>query len=198
MTSPTTSLRTAEPLEGRLVRLEPLAEDHRQRLKEAADDPSLFRYMAWPSTFDEWFDDALATAGEVPFAVCVDGEPVGSTRFLNVAHEHRRVEIGWTWLQRSQWGTGANVEAKLLLLEHAFDRCGMQRVEFKTDVRNQRTRGALLALGAEFEGIARKHMMLASGTRDSAWYAITDDDWPSVRARLEARLATHPAPSQAV
>jgi RimJ/RimL family protein N-acetyltransferase len=83
-------------------------------------------------------------------------------------------------------------------LEHAFDRCGMQRVEFKTDVRNQRARGALLALGAKFEGTARKHMMLASGARDCAWYAITDDDWPSVRARLEARLATRSAPSRAV
>jgi N-acetyltransferase len=168
------------------------------RLSEAADDVSLFRYMAWPSTFDEWFDDALAAANEAPFAVCVDGEPIGSTRFLNVAQEHRRAEIGWTWLRRSHWGTGANVEAKLLLLEHAFDRCGLQRVEFKSDVRNQRTRGALLALGAKFEGIARKHMMLPSGTRDSAWYAITDDDWPAVRARLEARLVAGSAHSRVV
>jgi RimJ/RimL family protein N-acetyltransferase len=120
--------------------------------------------------------------------VCADGSPVGSTRFLNPAPEHRRVEIGWTWLRRSAWRTGANVEAKLLLLEHAFEHCGMQRVEFKTDARNQQTRGSLLALGARFEGIARKHMMLPTGARDSAWYAITEDDWPGVRARLETRL----------
>ena len=84
----------------------------------------------------------------------------GSTRYLNFAPEHRRVEIGWTWLRRSAWGTGANVETKLLLLEHAFERHGLQRVEFKTDARNVRTRGALLALGAQFEGIFRKHMIL--------------------------------------
>ena len=86
------------------------------------------------------------------------------------------------------WGTGANVETKLLLLEHAFERCGLQRVEFKTDARNLRSRGALLALGARFEGIFRKHMLLPNGPRDSAWYAITDDDWPAVRARLTERL----------
>ena len=81
-----------------------------------------------------------------------------------------------------------NVETKLLLLEHAFERCGLQRVEFKTDARNLRSRGALLALGAQFEGIARKHMALPDGTRDSAWYAIVDDDWPEVKARLIGRL----------
>jgi len=125
---------------------------------------------------------------EVPFAVLVDGREVGSTRFLAFAQEHRRVEIGWTWLARRAWSTGANVETKLLLLEHAFERCGLQRVEFKTDARNLRSRGALLALGARFEGIFRKHMLLPNGPRDSAWYAITDDDWPAVRARLRDRL----------
>jgi len=163
-------------------------EAHRPHLREAAaDDPSIFRYMAWPG-FDRWFDEALVAPDEAPFAVVFGGDVVGSTRFLRAAPEHRRVEIGWTWLKRSAWGTGANVEAKLLLLEHAFDRCGMQRVEFKTDARNQRTRGALLAAGAKFEGIARKHMVLPTGPRDSAWYAITDDDWPVVRVRLHARL----------
>ena len=81
-----------------------------------------------------------------------------------------------------------NVETKLLLLEHAFERCGLQRVEFKTDARNLRSRGALLALGASFEGIFRKHMVLPNGWRDSAWYAIVDDDWPEVKARLLRRL----------
>ena len=114
----------------------------------------------------------------------VDGREVGSTRYLNFVPEHRRVEIGWTWLRRSAWGTGANVETKLLLLEHAFERHGLQRVEFKTDARNVRTRGALLALGAQFEGIFRKHMILPTGPRDSAWYAIVEDDWPAVKERL--------------
>ncbi len=188
MLSPAPTLRTTEPLEGRLVRLEPLAENHRARLRELGADAMLFRFMAWPDTFDRWFDEALDGPDEVPFAVCKGSDPIGSTRFLNIAPEHRRTEIGWTWLPRTRWGTGANIEAKLLLLEHAFERCGMQRVEFKTDVRNERAKGSLLALGARFERVARKHMMLPSGTRDSAWLAITDADWPSVKARLEARL----------
>jgi RimJ/RimL family protein N-acetyltransferase len=182
------SLRPDGPLEGRLVSVEPIDERHREGLRAAAGDTSIFRYMAWPGDFDRYFDEALAST-DVAFVVCAGGAPQGSTRYLNAAPEHGRVEIGWTWLQRPAWRSGANVETKLLLLEHAFDRCGMQRVEFKTDARNQQTRGSLLALGARFEGIARKHMMLPTGPRDSAWYAITDDDWPSVRARLESRLA---------
>ena len=181
-------IRPEAPFVGRLVTVEPLAEAHREGLRAAAADVSIFRYMNWPGDFDRYFDEALAGA-DIPFAVCVGGEPVGSTRYLNEAPEHRRVEIGWTWLRPSAWRTGANVETKLLLLEHAFDRCGMQRVEFKTDARNEQTRGSLLALGAQFEGIARKHMILPNGPRDSAWYAITEDDWPAVRERLEARLA---------
>jgi RimJ/RimL family protein N-acetyltransferase len=113
----------------------------------------------------------------------------GSTRFLNFAPEHRRVEIGWTWLRPSTHRSGVNVETKMLLMEHAFERHGMQRVEFKTDARNERTRGSLLKLGTQFEGIARKHMMLPTGPRDSAWYAVTEDDWPSVKELLLARLA---------
>jgi len=184
-------LRPAGPLAGRIVSVEPLEERHRDGLRRAAEaGPEIFRFMAWPGDFDRYFDEALAPpATEVPFAVCIGGEPVGSTRYLAYAPEHRRVEIGWTWLRRAAWGTGANVEAKLLLLEHAFGVVGVQRVEFKTDARNQRTRGSLLALGAQFEGIARRHMMLPTGPRDSAWYAITEDDWPAVRRRLEARLA---------
>jgi aminoglycoside 6'-N-acetyltransferase len=183
-------VRPDGPLTGRIVSVEPLEERHREGLREAAEAGlEIFRFMAWPGDFDRYFDEALGSPTDIPFAVCVGREPVGSTRYLNYLPEHRRVEIGWTWLRRSAWGTGANVEAKLLLLEHAFERAGLQRVEFKTDARNHQTRGSLLALGARFEGIARKHMVLPTGPRDSAWYAITDDDWPAVRARLEARLA---------
>jgi RimJ/RimL family protein N-acetyltransferase len=151
--------------------------------------------MAWPGDFDRWFDEALAASrgAEVPFAVVLGGAAVGSTRYLNYAPEHRRVEIGWTWCRRSAWGTGANVETKYLLLRHAFEDCGMQRVEFKTDARNQQTRGALLAAGARFEGIARRHMLLPTGPRDSAWYAVTEDDWPQVRERLERRIEARAA-----
>jgi RimJ/RimL family protein N-acetyltransferase len=106
--------------------------------------------------------------------------------------EHLRVEIGWTWVTRGAWGSGVNVETKLLLLSHAFERVGLRRVEFKTDARNQRSRGALLALGATFEGILRKHMVVREGgARDSAYYSVIDDEWPEVKAHLESRLAAH-------
>jgi N-acetyltransferase len=174
---------------GALVRVEPLAERHREGLRAAAtEDPDIFRYMSFTG-FDPWFEAALAAVDEVPFAVLVNGREVGSTRFLAIAPEHRRAEIGWTWLRRPAWGTGANVETKLLLLEHGFERCSLRRVEFKTDARNERSRGALLALGARFEGVFRKHMILPTGSRDSAWYAITDDDWPAVKDHLLKRLA---------
>jgi len=171
------------------VRVEPLTESHRGGLRAAAaEDPSIFRYMTWQDDFDAWFDDALRAPGDVAFAVVGASGEAGSTRYLNFEPDHRRVEIGWTWLRPSAHGTGVNVEAKLLLLERAFEEHGMQRVEFKTDARNERTRGSLLALGAQFEGIARRHMMLPTGPRDSAWYAITEDDWPEVKARLLWRL----------
>jgi RimJ/RimL family protein N-acetyltransferase len=135
----------------------------------------------------------LARLGQqVPFVVCDarSGEPIGSTRFLEIRLEHLRVEIGWTWLTPRVWRTGANVEAKLMLLRHAFERVGLRRVEFKTDARNERSRGALLALGAQFEGIFRKHMVMPGGaSRDSAYYAVIDDDWAALRPRLERRLA---------
>jgi RimJ/RimL family protein N-acetyltransferase len=181
-------LRPDEPLVGRLVRVETVAEEHRDGLRAALEEsPELMRYMAYPG-FDRWFAHALGVETEVPFAVLVGGRVVGSTRYLSIAPEHRRVEIGGTWMVRSQWGTGANVETKLLLLEHAFERWGAMRVEFKTDARNLRTRGSLLALGARFEGIFRKHMLVTDGVRDSAWYAVTDDDWPAVKERLRTRL----------
>jgi RimJ/RimL family protein N-acetyltransferase len=170
------------------VRVESVAERHRDGLRAAAEEsPEIFRYMAFPG-FDAWFERALAVEDEIPFVVLLDGREVGSTRYLNVFPEHRRVEIGWTWLCRSAWRTGANVETKQLLLEHAFDSWGAMRVEFKTDARNAQTRGALLALGARFEGIHRRHMILPSGVRDSAWYAVTDEEWPAVKKRLRARL----------
>jgi len=183
-------LRPEGPLAGRLVRVEPLAERHRDGLRAAAEaNPEIHRFTGLGFLgFEGWFDEALASANDVPFAVLVDGVEVGATRYLNFFPEHRRVEVGWTWLRRSAWGTGANVETKFLLLSRAFDDCGLQRVEFKTDARNLRTRGSLLALGARFEGIFRKHMILPSGPRDSAWYAITEDDWPAVKERLERRL----------
>ncbi|MBA2315299.1 MAG: GNAT family N-acetyltransferase, partial [Chloroflexi bacterium] len=128
---------------------------------------------------------------ELPFVTVerATGRPIGSSRYLNIALEHRRLEIGWTWVARAWQGRGANREAKLLMLEHAFEALGCLRVEFKTDALNERSRAALLGIGATFEGVFRKHMLMPDGrNRDSAWYSITDDDWPDVRARLRASL----------
>ena len=188
-------LHPGGPLVGRIVRVEPIEERHRDGLREAAErEPQIHRYTNMYSLgFDRWFDLALETDREIPFVVVVDGRPVGSSRYLNIEPFHRRTEIGWTWLERAQWGTGANVETKFLLLQNAFDRWGAMRVEFKTDARNLRVRGALLGVGATFEGIFRKHMVLPDSIRDSAWYAIVDDDWPRVKAMLQAKVDKHAA-----
>jgi RimJ/RimL family protein N-acetyltransferase len=187
------SLRPPAALEGRLVRLEPIAEVHRDGLREAAErEWHIHRYTNMATFgFDRWFDMALETQTEVPFVVVVNGAPAGSSRYLNIENLHKRVEIGWTWLERAYWGTGANVEAKYLLLRNAFEDWGAMRVEFKTDARNLRVRGALLGVGASFDGIFRKHMILPDSIRDSAWYSIVDDDWPRVKAMLEGKIAKH-------
>jgi N-acetyltransferase len=187
------ALRPDAPLAGRIVRIEAIEERHREGLREAAEaEPQIHRFTGMYSLgFDGWFDQALAGDHEVPFAVHVGGRPVGSTRYLNVEPFHKRLEIGWTWLERPQWGTGANIETKYLLMQNAFDAWGAMRVEFKTDARNLRVRGALLGVGARFEGIARKHMVLPDSIRDSAWYAVVDDDWPRVRAMLEQKIERH-------
>jgi N-acetyltransferase len=183
------SLRPDGPLVGRIVRAEPIEERHRKGLRAAAEeDPSIWRYTSHAGDFDPWFDEALESTTDVPFVVVVGGEEVGSMRFLNIVPEHRRAEIGWSWLRPSAQGTGANAETKYLLLERAFEVCGLQRVEFKTDARNERARGGLLSIGGQFEGIFRKHMILPTGPRDSAWYAITEDDWPEAKTRLGARI----------
>lgn len=181
------------PLAGRIVRLETIEERHREGLREAAErEPRIHRYTNMYSLgFDGWFDQALSAEQEVPFVVHVDDRPVGSTRFLNIEPFHRRAEIGWTWLERAQWGTGTNVEAKYLLLRQAFETAGLMRVEFKTDARNLRVRGALLGIGGRFEGISRKHMVLPDSIRDSAWYAVLDDDWARVKPMLEAKISRH-------
>ena len=184
-------------LAGRRVALEPLTADHEDGLWEASRDPATWRWLSVPQpgtreAFRTYLDEALAAAEsglEIPFATLVDGRVVGSTRYLALAPEHRRLEIGWTWLHPSVWLSGVNVEAKLLQLEDAFDRLGCRRVELKTDALNERSRAAMAALPAVFEGVFRKHMLVRAGeNRDTAWYAIVDDDWPSVRANLERRL----------
>ena len=189
----------ASVLEGKIVRLEPLARRHEKGLFEAARDERVWRWMPYDAggsreRFHAWLEDALAASSagtEAAFAT-VDagtGEPVGSTRYLSLRPEHRGLEIGWTWLAPAHWQTGANVEAKLMMLEHAFQRLGCLRVEFKTDSRNERSRAALAALPAQFEGIFRKHMLVRGGERrDSAYYSIIDDEWPEVRGNLMRRI----------
>jgi RimJ/RimL family protein N-acetyltransferase len=188
-------LRPEHPFVGRIVRVEPIAERHREGLRAAAErEPRIHRFTNMYSLgFERWFDIALETEVEVPFVVVVDGREVGSSRYLNIVPEHRRAEIGWTWLERPQWGTGANLETKFFLLENAFEPAGLMRVEFKTDARNLRVRGALLGIGARFEGIFRKHMVLPDAIRDSAWYAITDDEWPEAKELLRAKIDRHVA-----
>ncbi len=192
------------PLAGELVRLEPLRLDHEDALFDASRDPEIWRWLTGSLPTREqlrgWLEWSVAEteAGrEAAFATILraTGEVVGSTRYLALRPVHGGLEIGWTWIGRAAWGTGVNVEAKLLMLEHAFERMGCQRVEFKTDARNTRSRRALAAIPAEFEGIFRRHMMMPFGPRDSAYFSVIADEWPAVRARLvERRDAPRPRP----
>ncbi|HUQ21524.1 MAG TPA: GNAT family protein [Gaiellaceae bacterium] len=189
----------APTLEGELVLLEPLTAAHEDGLWEASRDERTWQWLSvgQPETRAElraYVDTALgnAEAGtELPLVTIrrKDGRVIGSTRYLALRPEHRSVEIGWTWLTPAAWGTGANVEAKLLMLGHAFERWGCLRVELKTDARNERSRGAMAALPAQFEGVHRKHQLVRGGERrDSAWYSVLDEEWPAVQANLLRRL----------
>jgi RimJ/RimL family protein N-acetyltransferase len=185
-------------LEGVIVVLEPLGEEHADELWQTAQAPEIWGWLAHIGSsreyFDRWLEMSLAAAEDEREGVFATrdrrtGSIVGSTRYLNVRSADRVVEIGWTWLNPSAWGSGANVEAKLLMMEHAFETLGCVRVEFKTDARNERSRTALAALPAQFEGILRKHMTVPDiGVRDSAYYSVIDDEWPNVRANLQRRL----------
>ena len=180
--------RLGERLEGRIVVLEPLGPEHVDGIRAAAEDERIWTWML-TTDLDVWLGYTLGNETMQPFAILRDGEVVGSTSYMSLAPEHLRLEIGNTWLHPSTWGTGANVEAKYLLLRHAFEDIGCRRVEFKTDALNDRARAALAALPAQFEGIHRKHMLVRGGERrDSAWYAVIDDDWQEVRLALERRL----------
>lgn len=183
-------------LTGRYVRLEPLVERHREMLRPAAQNPRIWvlTTTAFGAAFDPYFDAALqrAEAGtERPFVVRLLAEDrlVGSTRFMNIEAAHRRLEIGSTWYDPTVWAGMVNPECKLLLMGHVFETLRWNRVEYKTDARNQRSRDAILRLGATQEGIFRKHMVLADGhVRDSVYFSIVDEEWPAVKAGLERRL----------
>jgi RimJ/RimL family protein N-acetyltransferase len=185
-------------LEGSIVVLEPLGEKHAEELWEAAQAPEIWDWLvnlnASRELFDYWLETSMESARqgtEGPFATCLreSGRAIGSSRYLNVRSHDRVVEIGWTWLTPGAWRTGANVEAKLLMLEHAFETLDCVRVEFKTDARNERSRGALAAIPAQFEGIMRNHMIVPDvGQRDSAYYSVIAEEWPQVKESLRGRL----------
>jgi RimJ/RimL family protein N-acetyltransferase len=193
--------RWVEPvlLEGSRVRLEPLAPAHFADLLLVAFDQALWQWTIMRPQDDaglrRWFETALANAEtgiERPFATIdrATGRAIGSSRFLSIVPEHRRLEIGWTWIATAYQRTGANREAKLLQLTHAFETLGANRVEFKTHSGNERSRTALAGIGATFEGVLRSHMIMPDGSiRDSAYFSVIAEEWPAVKAGLEASLA---------
>ena len=185
-------------LDGGHVRLVPLTLDHVDALCEVGLDPELWR---WTTSVIRTCDDmrryvegaldARAAGTALPFVTIhkESGRVVGSTRFGNYAPAHRRVEIGWTFVAPPWQRTPVNTDAKLLMLRHAFGSLDLNRVEWKTDARNARSRAAILRLGATEEGTLRKHMVTASGhVRDSVYFSVTCDEWPGVETRLVAAL----------
>jgi RimJ/RimL family protein N-acetyltransferase len=185
-------------LEGRIVRLEPLGLEHLDDLTEVGLDPAIWRWtLARPTDkagIRTWIETAVANreaGSEMAFAT-IDrgtGRAIGSSRFLSIVPEHRRLEIGWTWVTPGWQRRGANQEAKYLQLRHAFEDLDANRVEFKTDSRNEKANPALLSIGAKFEGTFRNHMIMPDDTlRHSNYYSVTVEEWAAVKAMLEARI----------
>ncbi len=186
-------------LEGHGVRLVPMERSHLFALADVGLDPSLWTLIPTPVTdldsMRRWLETALqqqAVGTAMPFVTVetASGKVVGSTRFASWVPEHRRVEIGWTWIAPPWQRTAINTEAKFLMLRHAFEVLGCQRVELKTDLLNMRSRAAMLRLGAKEEGVHRKHMLTEQGrVRDTIYFSVVDDEWPAVKARLTGMLA---------
>jgi RimJ/RimL family protein N-acetyltransferase len=189
-------------LRGRAVRLEPLTLDHVPALSAVGLEPDLWRWIPTQvTTADEMRAYVLTALDELhrgvslPFAIIdqAGGRAIGSTRYANIDTANRRLEIGWTWITSVFQRTVANTEAKLLLLTHAFETLRANRVEFKTDALNEKSRNALTRLGAVQEGTFRKHVITSSGrARDSVYFSIIDTEWPEVRTRLTALCAAVP------
>ena len=184
-------------LRGAAVRLEPLAIEHVPALSRVGLEPELWRWIPTAVTTPEEMRAYVATAlqdqarGVSLPCVIIDQatDPViGSTRYGNIEPSHHRLEIGWTWITPAFQRTAANTEAKLLLLTHAFETLNANRVELKTDALNQKSRTAILRLGAVEEGTFRRHVITASGrVRDTVYFSIIDTEWPAIKGRL-ARL----------
>ena len=185
-------------LDGQYVRLEPLSVSHTQGLCDAVSDGRLWELAVTQvpqpgdvPAFIEAAAQGFATGRERPYAIVdkASGKVAGSTRYMNINPVHRRVEIGYTFLGASFQRTCVNTNAKLLLLQHAFEGMGMNRVELLTDALNETSRNAIARLGAKQEGILRSHMIMREGRiRDSVIFSIVAAEWPAVRVRLHARL----------
>jgi RimJ/RimL family protein N-acetyltransferase len=185
-------------LQGRHVRLEPLTLEHAAGLAEVGLDDDLWKWIPTPVRTPEEMSAYVQTAlqeqvagSALPFALIEksSGRAIGSTRYANIERVHYRLEIGWTWVARQWQRTAINTEAKYLLLRHAFETLKCMRVELKTDSLNDRSRAAILRIGASQEGIFRNHMITASGRiRHTAYFSIVDSEWPDVKVRLEAKL----------
>jgi N-acetyltransferase len=186
-------------LSGSLVRMEPLGREHLEDLAAVAFDAPVWRWTIMGEQdrpgLERWLETAIANAEagtERPFATIdlASGRAIGSSRFMSIVPEHRRLEIGWTWVGTAFQRTGRNREAKLLQLTHAFETLGANRVEFKTHARNEPSRNALAGIGATFEGVFRQHMIMPDGSlRDSAYYSVISPEWPTVKAALQRSLA---------
>jgi N-acetyltransferase len=186
-------------LEGRRVVLEPLSFDHHAQLCEAGLDEDIWLLNPTQVRTREDMRNYIATALReeqheisLPFATIEkeSGRVVGSTRFGNISRENYRLEIGWTWIGKNWQRTFVNTEAKYLMLTHAFETLNCLRVELKTDSLNERSRNAILRIGAKEEGIFRNHMITASGRiRHSVYFSIIESEWPLVKVRLQEKLA---------
>jgi RimJ/RimL family protein N-acetyltransferase len=186
-------------LRGTHIRLEPLSLDRLDGLCEVGLDPAIWRWAPKPITTCEEMridvETALGWQAEgtaLPFATILHetDQIVGSTRFANVDLENKHMEIGWTWIGKPWQRTAVNTEAKYLMLRHAFEELRCIRVEFKTDSLNEKSRAALLRVGAKEEGTFRNHMITSSGRyRHSVFFSVIDSEWPEVKKRLEERLA---------
>jgi len=189
-------------LEGRIVRVEPLRLEHAPDLLEVSrEHPDLFAYMwSWDGVsglrgLEESIARHLSLPDWCPFAIVLreSGRAIGSTSYLDIRPAHLGLEIGSTWIGRAYQGTPVNPENKYLLLRHAFETLGAIRVQLKTDGRNLHSQRAIAKLGAKLEGTLRNHMVLPDGHyRDAVMYSITHEEWPIVKAGLEARLGYVP------
>lgn len=187
-------------LEGRFTRLEPLCLEHVDRLAEVSLGHALFRYFPFPmetrddvQAFVEAVERTRQAGVSLSFATVerATGRVAGSTSFLAIDRANRRAEIGATWLAPPWQRTALNTEAKYLMLRHAFETAGLNRVELKTDARNARSRAAIARIGATEEGTFRRHMVMPDGAlRDTVWFSVIAEEWPEVRKRLDERLAS--------